>query len=115
MADNIVFQQKPAFNVSMQGDLSILPFRLALTGTRIAPPGSAEDVRYAALRAARLQTPLVDVDRFHEFMRRRAGNGQDRFTVTSHSCRTYSGAIPSDGASPRPTAGWLQASVLTRL
>ena len=41
-----VFQQKPAFNVSVHGSLSILPCRLALTGMSFAPPGSAEDVRY---------------------------------------------------------------------
>jgi hypothetical protein len=40
-----VFQQKPAFNVSVKGSHSILPCRLALTGTRTAPPGSAKDVR----------------------------------------------------------------------
>ena len=44
---NNVFQQKPAFNVSVQGSLPIVHHRLALTGTLLAPPGSAEDVRYA--------------------------------------------------------------------
>jgi hypothetical protein len=44
-----VFQQKPAFNVSVQGSLSSLPCRLALTGTKTTPPGSAEDVRSAEL------------------------------------------------------------------
>jgi hypothetical protein len=48
MQHNNVFQQKPAFNVSVKESLSILPYRLALTGIRIAPPGSAEDVRYSA-------------------------------------------------------------------
>jgi hypothetical protein len=43
---NNVFQQKPAFNVSVQDSLSILSYRLALTGIRTAPPGSAEDGRY---------------------------------------------------------------------
>jgi len=47
MQHNNVFQQKPAFNVSVKGSLSILPYRLALTGIRIAPLGSAEDVRSA--------------------------------------------------------------------
>ena len=46
MQSNNVFQQKPAFNISVKGGLYILPFRLALTGARTAPPGSAEDVRY---------------------------------------------------------------------
>jgi hypothetical protein len=50
---NNVFQQKPAFCVSVKGGFSILRFHLALTGTSFAPPGSAEDGRYAALRAAR--------------------------------------------------------------
>ena len=45
MQHNNVFQQKPAFNASVQRRLSLLPCRLALTGTRTAPPGSAEDVR----------------------------------------------------------------------
>ena len=45
LRDNNVFQQKPAFNVAGKGSLSILPHRLALTGTLVAPPGSAEDVR----------------------------------------------------------------------
>jgi len=72
MADNIVFQQKPAFNVSMQGDLSILPFRLALTGIRTAPPGSAEDVRYADF--------ALHVDR----------KGPTRRSSRSASCSVYS-------------------------
>jgi len=40
-----VFQLKPAFNVSVHGGLSILPYRLALAGNRTAPPGSAKDLR----------------------------------------------------------------------
>ena len=49
---------------------------------------SAHGYRYAALRAARLKTRLVDVDRFHECMRKRAGKGQNRHTVTFQSRRT---------------------------
>ncbi len=40
-----VFLQKRTFNVSKQEGRPVSRYRLALTGTRTAPLGSAEDVR----------------------------------------------------------------------
>lgn len=52
---NNVFQQKQAFNVSVQGGLSILPCHLALSRIRTAPSGSGEYVRYIAFRSTKTQ------------------------------------------------------------
>jgi hypothetical protein len=51
-------EAKPAFNVSVKGSFSILPYRLALTGTSVAPPGFAEDVRYGAENSVRVAADL---------------------------------------------------------
>ena len=44
-----VFQQKPAFDVTVQGSLPILHHRLALTGTTLAGYGATDGCRYVAL------------------------------------------------------------------
>jgi len=62
---NIVFQQKPAFNVSVKGSLHILHHRLAPTDTVLASPGSAQAGRYVALEckchASRVILQITDL------------------------------------------------------
>lgn len=47
---NIVLEHKPALTISVRESLSILPFRLALTGALVALPGAVADGRDVAPR-----------------------------------------------------------------